>query len=284
MGPNFLIVYTGFKHRRVQAKIAKRFTEDKGLKIFLNGVSGKFSDFWSKMYSPNNTIQMNLTGQLSILMLAEMFECNGMEVISANTDGLVVYYKDEEEEKVKYWIKYWENLTKFQLEDVDYNGYYARDVNAYFAVKTDGSCKVKGPYSEVGSQSGTQLDNNPVYLICSDAIKQFLVDATPIEQTIRECKDITRFVVVRNVKGGAHKDGEYLGKVVRWVYYKNQYGTINYVISGNKVADTDGAYPLQDLPDVFPENDIDYDRYIDYAKEILVDIGYTTKSKQVEFF
>ena len=71
--------------------------EDKGLKIFLNGVSGKLSDKWSKMYSPGHTIQMNLTGQLSILMFAEMLECNGFEVVSANTDGVVVYYNEDEE-------------------------------------------------------------------------------------------------------------------------------------------------------------------------------------------
>jgi hypothetical protein len=236
------------------------------------------------MYGPSNTIQMNLTGQLSILMLAEMFECNGIEVVSANTDGVVTFYHERDEEKVVYWIKFWENLTGFQLEDTHYEKYYARDVNAYFAVKPDGSVKVKGPYSEVGSQSGTQLDNNPIHLICSDAIKAFLSKGVAIEETIRNCKDITRFVVVRNVKGGAHKDGEYLGKVVRWAYYKGVHGTINYVSSGNKVAETDGAWPLQDLPESFPEDRIDYDKYIDLTKEILYDIGYLKRTKQVSFF
>lgn len=284
MGPNFLVVYKGFKLSREDAKRLKQFTKDKGLKIFLNGVSGKYSDIWSKMYSPWNTVHMNLTGQLSILMLAEMFECNGMEVISANTDGLVVYYKEEEEEKLKYWVSYWEKLTEFNLEDADYLKYYARDVNAYFAVKNDSSVKVKGPYSEVGSQSGTQLDNNPIMLICSDAIKKFLSNGIPIEQTIFDCKDITRFVVVRNVKGGAHKDGNYLGKVVRWAYYKKCYGTINYILTGNKVPDTDGAMPLQDLPEEFPSEQLDYAYYIKKAKDILVDIGYSKTARQVSFF
>lgn len=284
MGPNFLVVYKGFKLSREDAKRLKQFTKDKGLKIFLNGVSGKWSDPWSKIYSPWNTVHMNLTGQFLILMLAEILTCQGMEIISANTDGLEVYYKDEDEEKLKYWVKYWEDMTGFVLEDENYTKYYARDVNAYFAVKEDGSVKVKGPYSEVGSQSGTQLDNNPVMLICSDAIKAFLSKQTSIEQTILECRDITRFVVVRNVKGGAHKDGNYLGKVVRWAYYKKVYGTINYVLTNNKVPDTEGAYPLQDLPEEFPEDKLDYQYYIGKAKEILYDIGYIKRAKQVRFF
>ena len=93
------------------------------MKIFLNGVSGKFSDVWSTMYSPSNTIQMNLTGQLSILMLAEMLTCNGMEIISANTDGLVVYYHESQEETLQYWWHEWERRTNFQLEDTDYVAY-----------------------------------------------------------------------------------------------------------------------------------------------------------------
>lgn len=283
MGPNFLVVYSRFKAERVEAKRKKLFTKDKGLKIFLNGVSGKYSDVWSKFYSPWNTVHMNLTGQLSILMLAEIFECQGMEVISANTDGLVVYYKESEEEKLKHWVKFWEQTTNFQLEDTEYVKYYARDVNAYFAVKKDGTVKVKGPYSEVGSQSGTQLDNNPIMLICSDAIKQFLASSIPIEDTILNCKDITRFVIVRKVNGGAHSDGNYLGKVIRYYYAKKHYGTINYVINNNKVPDSDGGKPLMDLPDSFPD-DIDYERYIYLTKEILCDIGYYSRQKQVEFF
>jgi hypothetical protein len=284
MGPNFLVVYDGFRIRRVDAKKHKRFTEDKGLKIFLNGVSGKWSDAFSNLYAPGNTIQMNITCQLTILMLAEMFECNGIEVVSANTDGVVIYYKEEDEEKVKYWWHYWEKLTNFQLEDNDYVKYYARDVNAYFAVKKNSEVKVKGPYSEVGSQSGTQLDTNPIMLICSDAIKELLSKGKPIEETIKNCRDITRFVVVRNVKGGAHKNGDYLGKVVRWVYFKNVIGTIDYVISGNKVPKSEGAEPMQDLPDEFPIDKIDHDRYIAETKEILMDIGYLSQPKQVEFF
>lgn len=283
MGPNFLTIYKGFKIARVEAKKNHQFTKDKGLKIFLNGTSGKFSDTWSSMYSPHLTIQMNITGQLAILMLAEMFECNGIEVVSANTDGVVVYYKDDEEEKVNYWIKYWEKLTDFQLEDIEYKMYCARDVNAYFAVKSDGSVKVKGPYSEVGSQTGTILDNNPITLICSDAIKAFLSKGVSIEETILNCKDITRFVTVRQVKGGAAFQGDYLGKTVRWYYAKNTYDVIQYVMNGHKVPDSEGAKPCMDLPDDFP-SDINYQKYIDKCKDILYDIGYLQRPKQLEFF
>lgn len=284
LGPEFLKVFGGFKDRRVHAKRNKQFTKDKGLKIFINGTSGKFNSSHSNLYSPKCYFQMTLTGQLSILMLSEILICNGFKIISANTDGIVIYCKRSEYEKLEYWIKYFEDLTKFKTEETLYKAYYGRDVNNYFALKIDNTVKVKGQYSEVGSQSGTQLDNNPVNLICSDAIKKLLSDNIPIEQTIRECKDITRFITLRNVKSpGAHKDGYYLGKVIRWYYAKGIVGTINTVGTNNKVPLTEGAKPCMDLPEEFP-NDIDYEKYIKITTDILYDIAYLQNPKQISFF
>ena len=283
-GPNFLVVFRGFKNERVEAKKLKNFTTDKGLKIFLNGTSGKFSDLWSKLRSPHLTMQMNLTCQLSILMLIEILHCNDLQVVSANTDGIVIYHKREDQAKLDYWIKFWENLTGFDTEETEYSSYYARDVNAYFAVKLDGKVKKKGPWAEVGSQSGTQLDMNPQTLICADAVEALISKGVPIEETIRSSKDFTRFITVRNAKApGAHKNGEFLGKVLRWYYAKGELGTINYVQTNNKVADTDGAKPCLELPDEMPD-DVDFDWYIKRTKEILEDVGYLTKPKQIEFF
>lgn len=250
----------------------------------INGASGKFNNVHSNIYSPKCYFQMTLTGQLAMLMLAEMIVCNGMKVISANTDGIVIYCKKTEYDKLEYWIKYWSDRTKFNTEETQYKAYYARDVNAYFALKLDGSVKVKGPYSEVGSQSGTQLDNNPITLICSDAIKSLLSNGVPVEKTIRECRDITRFITLRNVKSpGAHKNGYYLGKVVRFYYAKNIVGTINTVGTNNKVPMTEGAKPCMDLPDEFP-SDIDYEKYIQITTEMLYDINYLKRPKQITFF
>jgi hypothetical protein len=144
--------------------------------------------------------------------------------------------------------------------------------------------KKKGPWSEIGSQSGTKLDTNPIVLICSDAVEALLAHNIPIEQTILNCKDFTRFVTVRQAKApGAHWKGEYLGRVLRWYYAKGETGCIQTVQANNKVADSDGAKPCLDMPDSFPD-DIDYQWYIKHTKEILEDIGFTPKLKQIEFF
>jgi len=284
-GPNFLVAFNKIIDIRLDAKKKKIFSRDKGLKIVINGTSGKLSDVWSIFYAPDLTIQMTVSGQLALLMFIEWLELSGIQVISANTDGIVMLVTKDKEETLKQIVAHWEKTTGFETEETRYKSYHARDVNAYFAVKMDGSVKVKGnPYSEVGSQSGTQLDVNPSILICSDAIKSFLANGKPIEQTIRECRDFTRFINVRQAKSpGAHKSGEYLGKVLRWYYAISETGSINTVQANNKVADSDEAKPAMDMPKDWPD-DLNYQWYIDKANEILYEIGYLTRPKQVEFF
>lgn len=283
-GPNFLKVFEGFRAQRVEAKRAKNFTKDKGLKIFLNGTSGKFSDRWSKMRSPQLTMQMNLTCQLSILMLIETLVLNGFKIVSANTDGITIYHRRDAQELLDSLIKLWEEKTGFETEETLYKTYCARDVNNYFAVKEDGSVKVKGAYSEVGSQSGTKLDTNPVSLICSDAIKALLSKGIPIEETIKGCSDFTRFVTVTQRKApGCHWKREYLGRVVRWYYAKGENDAIYTVAANTKVSDSEGAKPCMELPEDIPE-DLNYQWYINRTREILLDIGYLARPKQIEFF
>lgn len=288
LGPAFLDVYETIIQSRIRAKEAKRKTEANGKKIVVNGAGGKFSDAFSVLYGPDLTIQMTVTGQLDLLMFIEALTLCGLEVISANTDGIVTLVPKDKEDAYKRCYEWWQNKTGFETEETRYQCYYARDVNSYFAVKegakTRDDVKLKGPWSEKGSQSGTQLDTNPSSLICTDAISDLLVLGKPVEETIRACRDFTRFITVRQAKApGAHKGGNYLGKVVRFYYAKGELGAIHTVAHNSKVAGTDGAKPAMDMPEVFP-NDINYAWYENKCKEILEEIGYLRTPKQAEFF
>ncbi len=244
-----------------------------GSKLKNNGYFGKTSDPWSIFYEPEKMLHTTLTGQISILMLIEALEDIGIKVVSANTDGIVFTCHPNAYSKVLGVFERWEALTGLKTEETRYKALYSANVNNYIAITMDGKTKAKGWYTEKGSALNSRLSKNPQSLICSDAVKALLSVGTPIEETIRGCRSIERFVTVRNVKGGAHKDGYYLGKVVRW-YYGNADGDIRYILTGNKVPDTEGAVPLMQLPPQLP-SDIDLDWYIAKAYSILEDIGYT---------
>jgi len=293
LGQSFLQVYQTIVDRRIAAKKAKNIAISECLKICINGTFGKTGSPYSVLYAPEMMIQITVTGQLALLMLIEKLELCSIPVVSANTDGILVHCPQSKEAEYRAIIAMWEQLTGFITEETEYAAIYSRDVNAYIAVKKpkDGKpSEIKGknlyydPWRGSSARDGYwRFQKNPSTQICIEAIEKLIVEGIPIEKTIRECKDITKFVAVKNVTGGAHKNGEYLGKVVRWYYADNVIGNINYINSGNKVPDTEGACPCLDLPNIFP-SDINYGWYISKCIEMLYDIGYHQRQEQIKFF
>lgn len=270
LGKQFLYVYESLVKRRLAAKKSKNKIEADMLKIVINGSFGKFGSKWSALYSPDLLIQVTLTGQLCLLMLIEQLEAAGIQVCSANTDGIVMRYPRVMQDVVNAVIVKWEKLTNFETEETEYSALYSRDVNNYIAVKPDGKVKTKGAYSI--PDGIFRFHKNPTNTICVEAAIEYLTKGTKIRDTIKACKDLSKFITVRTVKGSAVKDGVYLGKAIRWYYATGTAGEIIYASSGNKVPKSEGAEPCMQLPDEFPE-DIDYGRYESDAWQILKDIG-----------
>lgn len=288
LGENFLKVYQGIVERRLAAKKAKNIAVSENLKVTINGTFGKTGSPYSFLYAPEMTIQITVGGQLYLLMLIEKLELEGFEVVSANTDGIMIKCAINRREELNAIFKQWETITGFVTEETEYKAIYSRDVNAYMAIKPNGEVKGKNIYydpwrGKTAKDKYWRFQKNPTTQICVEAVENLIVKDIPIEETIKNCTDITKFVAVRNVKGGAHKNREYLGKVIRYYYRKGELGTINYISNNNKVPDTDGAWPCMDLPDQFP-NDLDYEWYEAKTKELLYEMAFLNRPKQLKFF
>jgi hypothetical protein len=267
MGEHFTTVYRSIVERRLEAKRAGNKVEADSLKIVINGSFGKFGSPYSVLYSPSLLIQTTVTGQLALLMLIEMLEQDGISVVSANTDGIVIRCPTKLKHKMLDLVATWECITGFDTEATEYAALFSRDVNSYLALKPDGSTKVKGTYASAG------LAKNPVTEIVVDAVLAYLRTGTPVEDTISACQDITRFAVVRNVKGGAlDQQGKYLGRVARWYYATGGRGPLTYKLNGYTVARSDGAQALMTLPDEFPR-DVDFNWYARESFSVLKQIG-----------
>lgn len=271
IGEPFLDIYNNIVERRLAAKRSGDKVTNESLKITINGSFGKLGSKWSCLYSPDLMLQVTVTGQLSLLMLVERLELAGISVVSANTDGIVVKMKPDQEAIAEEIVEDWQFDTDYELEGTDYLSLNSRDVNNYIAVKKKGS-KGKGAYADQ-REHYYKLRSNPSNDICTEAVKAFLEDGKPVEQTIRECKDITKFLNLRTVNGGAVKDGELIGKAIRWYYGSEELDAIFYSTNGNKVPKSDGGVPLMDLPDEFP-TDVDFEWYVTEAQKILKDIGW----------
>lgn len=267
MGDHFTHVYRDIVERRLQAKRDGDTVTANSLKITINGSFGKFGSPYSVLYSPRLLIQTTVTGQLALLMLIEMLEAEGIPVVSANTDGIVIKCPRLKIPMMEMVLYEWEHDTQFNTEETLYNALYSRDVNNYIAIKPDGKYKVKGAYANAG------MMKNPSNQIVFEAVVRYLRDGDGIEQTIRMSDDIRKFVTIRTVRGGAvDQDGQFLGKAIRWYYANGVTGPITYKVNGYTVPRSDGARALMDLPDHFP-GDVNFDWYINEANAVLKEIG-----------
>lgn len=270
-GLPFLRIYTRFRDARVRLKhVAGMELICQIYKIALNGSFGKLSSMYSFLYDPKMLIQVTLTGQLSLLMLIERIETLGARIISANTDGIVIHAKKHLWDRVKHEVALWEIDTNFTMEYTPYQQIHSQSVNSYLALTTpDKDRKVKWKQKGDFAKRGlTQSGNNQV---CIEAIKAFLQFGTPIRETIEQYDNFLDFTNFQQVKGGAYKDGKYLGNVVRWYYSTNTSTTIVNA-KGNNVPLTKGAMPVMDLPDATPA-DIDFDWYVREAYDMLAKLG-----------
>lgn len=302
LGEDFLTVFNTIVEERLEAKKRGDKVTADSLKITINGTFGKLGSRWSIFYSPNLLIHVTLSGQLFLLMLIERIEKAGIRVISANTDGIVIKCPKSRYDDLNEIVAQWEKVTGFETEETRYKMLASRDVNNYVAIKTDGKHKGKGAFAESG------LQKNPANEICVDAVVRYLKDKTPIEATIRSCKDIRKFVTIRQVRGGGIyagrvlekpdpdgkgdyrgrgplelrwdpkmvfdriEGGEYLGKAVRFYYSTESEGPIRYKSNGNTVPKSEGCKPMMELTSRIP-TDLDYDWYIREANDILEDLG-----------
>lgn len=260
----FLKFYQKIYDDRIIAKKENKVSKANVYKIILNGSFGKFGDQYSSLYSPKLLIHTTITGQLSILMLIEKLAEYGYNVLSANTDGITVKVKKDKYDFFKQIVKNWEDKVNFRTEEVKYKSLHNQSVNSYIAIKEDGTLKCKGL---IGTDA---LSRNPAIKICKEAIFSYLLDKRKIEDTIMNTKqDPSNFIMVRKCTKGGYWKGEYLGKVVRW-YWSTQGEPITNA-KGDKVANTDDAFPMMNLNDSLVN--INYEKYIAKTYELLETMG-----------
>ena len=310
-GRAFIQAYERIYLERIAAKHSN-LQLSKTLKIVLNGLFGKLGSIYCPFYSPDLLLAVTLTGQLNLLTLIDdLAKHRGIEVISANTDGIMVRYKTALRTKMLDIVAKHGKRTGFDYEETRYRRVALKDVNNYIAVKPDGQIKAKGLYA----RAGVLEMKNPTMEICSKAAANYLALDTLPETTVLLATDIRDFVAVRSIKtkgGGVQhthtklvddwielERGKWMrgdesgktvkrvsrpapvevgyggvpfGRVARWYMTTEQLPAITQVNNGNQVPKTEGARLCMTLPDRLPD-DLDKDWYIRETYSMLNDMG-----------
>ena len=280
LGKEFLEVYKGIKDERIEAKHNGNKLKNLTLKLSINGLSGNLQSEFSWCYSPKTVMRIRINGQLLLLMLAEKLISIGCQIIQANTDGLFVLRKKKDEQKFKDACKWWENLTKLELEEDRFERFYQFAINDYLGV-LEGYKDSKNP--KLLKKKGLFIDSVTLGkgmqpMIIPKAINANLADNIPVEETIRNCKDINEFITYQKVD--KKFSVQYMNKFITHInrYYVSTNGGYLYKceVEDNKIVKfanmltASGVTLCNDITAIkeFPRN-INYKYYIKEANKIL---------------
>ena len=280
LGKEFLEVYKGIKDERIEAKHNGNKLKNLTLKLSINGLSGNLQSEFSWCYSPKTVMRIRINGQLLLLMLAEKLISIGCQIIQANTDGLFVLRKKKDEQKFKDVCKWWENLTKLELEEDRFERFYQFAINDYLGV-LEGYKDSKNP--KLLKKKGLFIDSVTLGkgmqpMIIPKAINANLADNIPVEETIRNCKDINEFITYQKVD--KKFTVQYMDKFINHInrYYVSTNGGYLYkcevedgkIVKFANMLTASGVTLCNDITAIkeFPKN-INYKYYIKEANKIL---------------
>ena len=280
LGKEFLEVYKGIKDERIEAKHNGNKLKNLTLKLSINGLSGNLQSEFSWCYSPKTVMRIRINGQLLLLMLAEKLISIGCQIIQANTDGLFVLRKKKDEQKFKDVCKWWENLTKLELEEDRFERFYQFAINDYLGI-LEGYKDSKNP--KLLKKKGLFIDSVTLGkgmqpMIIPKAINANLADNIPIEETIRNCKDINEFITYQKVD--KKFTVQYMNKFITHInrYYVSTNGGYLYkcevedgkIVKFANMLTASGVTLCNNITAIkeFPRN-INYKYYIKEANKIL---------------
>lgn len=294
LGPTWLDGYTNVIEKRLAAKKLYKETKDKkyqsvqeAFKLALNGGSfGKLGEPTNWQYSPKCGFQVTIGCQIDLLMLIEMFEINGIKVLSANTDGVVCLFKKNMEEMYNKICKNWENVVGNndlgQLEYSDYQLLAQRSVNDYIAIKLNGEAKEKGSSFTIHHE----LHKNKSYRIVALALNAFYTKGVNPRAFITDHTNIFDFCAGIRTRGTWYMEarglvhGEYktekLQKTNRYYISNTGYKLVKCNTDGREIREDAGKWMAtiynKHIDKPISDYNINYDFYVQKTYDIISEI------------
>lgn len=279
LGKAGLAVYTQIYHERIQAKHSGQKQKNLALKLTLNSVTGKMQQETSWMYDPFSVFKIRINGQLILLMLADLLLQHSCEIVQVNTDGVMFIAKKAYKDAIMESVAELEQLTKLSFEADSYEAFYQFAVNDYFGV-VDGFSQSRNP--KLIEKKGMFI-TEPVLgkglapTIIPEAVINYFVFNIPVEDTIRNCDDIRKFLMSQRVdkKFKVEYDDKYIQRINRW--YASTNGYYLYTVDESKtpvkysnLLKKSGVTILNYIDDISTKNrKINYPYYISEARKII---------------
>lgn len=237
------------------------------LKIVINSIYGKLGFERGDVCDRLAVLKVTINGQLMIMMLCESLELAGIEVMSANTDGIVVKLYKRNKAKFEEIANYWKKLTKLDADSEEYKCYINRDINNYVIEEINGKVSYKGDLNP--NMYAVDLQKGYDMPIVAQAIVNYFLNNKPVLETLYECKSILDFCKTQNVGRQFHVEfttgssREILQRNVRF-YVTNKGGVLEKVNDNTHVRNNMCAGYQVSILNTLDDKRIEY-RNINYS-------------------
>lgn len=281
LGKEWLNSYTNIRTDRLYAKKNGLKVKNETYKLSLNGASGNFQNQHSWMYDPIAVMKIRINGQLLLLMLTERIIAAGGKMIQINTDGILYLFDKNRLNELNEILHQWEIETKLTLETEEFEAFYQYAINDYlgvlkgFAETNDYNyLKRKGLFIDT-----VTLGKGMQPVIIPKALTEYFINGTPIEETIRNCKNLNDFITYQKVSKDykVEYDGKLISRINRYYASTNGYYLFKCKVDAegnrtdyNHMLKASGVTIVNNLDDVkeFPTN-INYRYYIGEVNKII---------------
>lgn len=204
LGFEFIDIYDGeiVSVRQKEKKKSKKerdFVIVEGFKLASNGTYGKSNSDDSYLYDPLYTLKTTISGQLLISMWVEKLVkiSPTLQIIQVNTDGISIRIIRDDYNKCIQITEELMSLTKMSYESVLYNKMVIVDVNNYIGEYESGECKYKGLF-----EIDKELHKDPSMKIVPIALSNYFIKNIPINETIKNHKNIYDFCLRLKINSG----------------------------------------------------------------------------------
>jgi len=290
-------IFTEIFEERIRLKNKPNRTPEeddiqKADKLVLNTTYGASGNQYLELYDPYMCSRCCRLGQIFLATLANklVYNVNGLKVIQTNTDGILVYCRRKDLDKVKALQAEWTAISGINMEFDYVDKIWQRDVNNYLLVKEGGKIKRKGLWLlDDYHKPGTVKLGPLTAFVCQKAVIDYLIKGKDIVKSIVNNTNVSDFVltckkgpsfrgVVQRLSNGmeiplykcnrvyASKDTS-LGQIYKVKMYKGKlsYTTMTGVPDHCRlVNEALHTYSFKDIA-----KDIDYMFYVQRCSELL---------------
>ncbi len=286
----FVQAFREIRDRRLEAKRAGEEEIAAGLKEGINGTYGKYaSRFKSDLVDPPKRAAVSLNGQFILLrLIQDMLTINGLAVLSANTDGIMVRLPRQHLAMMQHVMGDVAATYAIEFEQVEVLKLFRTDISN-FVMEYQTPAGKTGVKRRGGIYHGVEWGKKNAHAIVADAAVRELLHGIPVAETINGCDDLARFTDYQAVDKTHYvedSEGNRLSqRINRWYEaIPSTAGVVLYSVNAAnpkqraRHAGMVNAVLVNDLPDAIPA-DLNRAHYIEAAQKI-VDSALYPKPKR----